>query len=177
MPRTFSPAAIAILLCALSAGCRGEPDATFSGIEIYGDNNFIAQVEQALALIENNSPDEFDAIAKYVKRIESHQRSGMDMSQDVPTCQLAAATAFHSLTWCAGCIAHEAHHSKLHQEPGHEYGMAEEEQACNAVQLKVLQSIGAPQGELDHLAAQDGKHFDMDGDGAYTWEDYEQRNW
>jgi len=157
-------------------GC-GRQSATHFGVEIVGQEKFIQQVTKAMSLIQENAPDDLELIAKYLRRIEEHDHSGMDASREAPTCQLAPASAYASVTWCAGCIAHEAYHSKLSQSPDYAYGLEQEEEECMAYQLTVLQKIGAPRSELEHLAAQDGKHFDLDGDGEYTWSDYEKRRW
>ncbi|MBA3481032.1 MAG: hypothetical protein H0T51_04360 [Pirellulales bacterium] len=158
-------------------GCQSEQAAVYQGIEILGSDRFVTQVRKALSLVARKAPQEFATIRTFVKRIEQHPRSGMDMHQDVPTCQLSDSTAFHSLSWCAGVIAQESHHSKLFHDGDYEYGLAEEEQKCNAFQTRVMTLIEAPQHEMEHLASQDGMHFDANGDGRYTAEDYQQRNW
>jgi hypothetical protein len=63
------------------------------------------------------------------------------------------------------------------RNPSYSYGLAREERDCIKYQRAVMEKIGAPSSEIDHLATQDGSHFDMDGDGEYTWKDYEARTW
>jgi len=170
-----------VLACIVAAACLAsgerQPRHAHLGFEIVGSEPFVGQVQDALTLIERHAPGDLKVIGRYVKRIEQHDRSGMDNYQDLPTCQLTPSSALASVTWCAGCIAHEAHHSKLFHGPKYSYGGAEEELACNAFQQRVLERIGAPPSELAHLAAQDGGHFDLDGDGRYTWADYYKRTW
>jgi hypothetical protein len=163
----------AVAFCLAAIGCSHSE--TYHGVEIHGSEKFAGQVREALELIRNNSPEDFVSISESVRRIEESDRSGMDTSRSV--CQLAPATAYHSLTWCAGCIAHESHHAKLSQSASYSYGYAHEEQVCIEYQRTVLERIGAPTCELDYLSTLDGSHFDADGDGEYTWKDYESRNW
>ncbi len=169
----MAQAPIVGFLCVIACGCTDS--ATYHGVKIRGSEKFANQVQAALALINEKAPDEFGVISKYVRRIEEHDRSGMDASHR--TCQLAPASTYYSLTWCAGVIAHEAHHAKLQSSPSYEYGLVEEERACNVFQASVMEKIGAPRDELDHLAKQDGTHFDANGDGEYTESDYEARDW
>jgi hypothetical protein len=170
-------ATIAACGLGLAVGCRPEPAAVYRDIEIKGSDEFVTQIRTSLSLLAADAPEEFESIATYVKRVEQHPRSGMDVHQDVPTYQLTAKTAFHSATWCAGVIAHESHHSKLFHDGDYEYGMSKEELACNAFQMRVMTKIGAPQHELKYLASLDGTHFDADGDGKYTADDYRRRDW
>jgi hypothetical protein len=74
-------------------------------------------------------------------------------------------------------IAHEAHHAFIFQTTSEAYGGQSEEMKCIDRQIDVMKRIGAPQWELDYLAGLDGSHFDLDGDGEYTWKDYELRDW
>jgi hypothetical protein len=174
----LAPRAGLLLVTLAFLGC-GKPASTakIGQIEIRGTAPFVGQVSRALELIRQKAPEEFAAIEANVKRVLQQARSGMNNYTDPPTCELADPTTFYSITWCAGCIAHESHHAALFKQPGHVYGLAEEESACNAVQLKVMKLIGSPAEELSYLAAQDGSHFDLNGDGKYTQEDYGQRNW
>jgi len=76
-------------------------------------------------------------------------------------------TAFHSLSWCAGTIAHESWHAKLYHEgksadPRDYEERTKEEIACIKHQIKVLRKIGAPNAEINFLKTEDGTHFDLD---------------
>jgi hypothetical protein len=162
-----------LAVCLIGSGCRQSE--SFHGVEIVGSERFVDQVRNALTLIRSQAPQDFEVIAASVQRVEEHDRSGMDASRS--TCQLAPASAYASQTWCAGCIAHEAHHAKLSASPSYDYGEAAEERECIEYQRAVLERIAAPASELEHLATQDGSHFDANGDGEYTQEDYEARTW
>jgi hypothetical protein len=172
-PNRMLAATLVAALALAAGGCREAE--SFHGVAIVGSEEFTDQIRAALALIREKSPDDFALISKHVRRVEEHARSGMELSSS--TCQLAPASAYYSLTWCAGCIAHEAHHARLAESPSHTYGLAEEELDCIAFQRAVSERLGAPDWELDYLATLDGSHFDLDGDGRYTWDDYERRHW
>ena len=68
-----------------------------------------------------------------------------------PTFDLGTETAYHSVTWCAGAIAHDAYHSKLYHDYRDAYGEPVPDDAwcgqakeltCNEFQLRVLREIG-----------------------------------
>ncbi len=162
------------------------PEAAFDGIHIRGDNDFIKRVETSLALLRDKSPEAFALTQQYVKRIQKRRRSGMRAYADPPTFDLSARSACHSVTWCAGVIAHDMYHSKLYHEYRHAHGEPVPDDAwcgqmreleCIDYQLRVLQQIGAPQYEIAHVSEQDGTHYDIDGDGQFTWRDYWKRDW
>ncbi len=174
-PRPWRLIGLPLVVLLFVVGCRQSEE--YHGIEVSGSGAFQSQVRSALDLLRTKAPEEFAIVATYVKRIEEHQRSGMDVARDPPTCQLAPATAYASITWCAGVISHEAHHALIFQSTSAGYGGRHEEQQCIKRQIDVMKRIGAPQSEVDYLAGQDGSHFDLDGDGEYTSKDYELRDW
>ncbi len=103
-----------------------------------------------------------------------------------PVFEMADPTTFASVTWCAGSIAHDALHSKQYHDfkathgapvPSEVWTGKKSELACIAFQLEVLEKIGAPERELEHLKQLDGRHYDVNGDGKYSMEDYWQRDW
>ncbi len=149
-------------------------------LSIEGSRYFINQIENALALLKERSPEDLSVVQSHVGRIREHDHSGMNMFADVPTIELARPTYAASVTWCASVLVHESWHMKLFREhpanPSHWSGTPAEK-ACNQTQLATLRRIGAPQHEIDHLAAQDGTHWDANGDGVYDWRDYEDRDW
>lgn len=159
---------------------------TYSGIEIIGDTRFIKQVKASLVLIQDGAPEAFAVIKRYVGRIEQGEKSGMLVNKEPPSYELNSRTAFYSITWCAGSIAHDSYHSKLY----HEYKMAhggtvpedvwkgiEVEEKCIEYQIEVMQQIGAPKHEIDYLKSLDGSYCDFDRDGDFDWDDYIRRNW
>jgi hypothetical protein len=191
-------ASVAVFLLAAFGGLvifwtwRGPDDShfqgvsNFEGIEIRGDERFVRQVEHALALVRDKSPDSLEMIRQFVKRIQHERRTGMRAYDDPPTFDLADATAYYSVTWCAGAIAHDAYHSKLYHEYRVQHGEPVPDSAwtgqvremeCNRYQLGVLSDISAPEYEIEHMRHQDGSHFDQDGDGEATWKDYEKADW
>ncbi|TPW20873.1 MAG: hypothetical protein FD126_1240 [Elusimicrobia bacterium] len=100
-----------------------------------------------------------------------------------PTYELADATAYASLTWCAGSNVHGACHSWLWHEgrdargrvPDSAWTGLEVERVCLKEQLAALKLLGAPQSELAWARSQDGGHADADKDGTTGWKDYRSR--
>lgn len=102
------------------------------------------------------------------------------------TMDLGDRTAFASLTWCAGVLAHEACHSKLYWDctrawgrpaPIEVYGLGAGELSCGAFQMRVLQQVGAPRSEIEWVQQQGGGHYDKDGDGDFDEDDYRLRDY
>lgn len=158
----------------------------YNGIRISGDKEYVTQVKASLELINRSAPEEFANIRRYVGIIEQNERSGMLAYAEPPKYQMSKVTAFYSLTWCAGTIAHDAHHSKLYHDYKESHGGLvpdnvwigkEAEMKCIAYQSMVLQKIDAPQQELIYLKTLDGSYYDIDKDGDYDEEDYIKRNW
>ena len=159
----------------------------FDGLRVTGSTRFREQVVNALVLLRDKSPEAYGIITNYLGVIKQARRSGMRSDLSPPTFELANPTAFYSLTWCAGSIAHDSMHSKMFHDyrkahngagPPHVWSsQVEEEQKCIAHQLQVLRAIGAPALEIDHCAEQDGTHPDVNKDGKYDWDDYEKGNW
>lgn len=178
---------------ALAAGtitlflARPQPlESNFYGIQICGDKAFIEQVERSLRLLREKSPDAFQLTQRFAPRIEQSSRSGMRAYADPPTFDLSPKTANYSDTWCAGSIAHDTYHSKLYHEylgahdgpvPDEEWRGKAKELECIHFQARVLKDIGAPDYEIDYVSHSDGSHFDLDGDGKETWNDYWRRDW
>jgi len=185
MSRVPKRVALAIGTALAAAGAWADA-ATHGGIEIIGPAQFIQQTRSALSLLQAKAPSAYAIVSGCIGRIESGPRSGMRSHAVPPTFFVADRTAFHSLTWYAGTIAHDSMHCKLYHGYAstkglpvpHEIfsGMAAERQ-CLTHQAWVLSAVGAPAREIDHVRAGDGRHFDLNGDGRYTSEDYERRNW
>jgi len=105
---------------------------------------------------------------------------------DPPTFDLANRTAYYSVSWCAGSIAHDAYHSKLYHDHLQAFGMPvpdevwtgqDKEMECVEFQVRVMKDIEAPASEVFYLSGQDGSHYDLDGDSKETWNDYWNRDW
>lgn len=160
---------------------------SYGGIEIKGNEDFIAQTIAALTLLEQKDPGAFQKIQTYVGIIEQGEHSGMWAWEIPPRYEVGDATAFFSITWYASTIAHDATHSELYAQyqathpgetvPDSAFGGVEIEQFCISYQLEVAKRIGASQSEIDYLSSLDGTHCDLDDDGDCDWEDYENRDW
>jgi hypothetical protein len=126
---------------------------TVHGIEVAGEDDFIDQVRTAVELIHDKMPDELVAIAASIKCIRQNRRSSCDIYCDPIRCNMSRKTAMFSLTWCAGAIAHEACHARIHlarhgAAPRNSYQDAQaEEKLCFVDQVRVLKGIGAPASE------------------------------
>lgn len=181
---------VASLMCLLASVnvCRGDSPADWTKTppKIEGNERFVEHVGAAMKLIKEKTPRVYDLIQSHVAIVKQAKRSGMWAFRDPPTFEMADPTAFYSVTWCAGSIAHDSYHSKLYRDyldakgdpvPSDVWTGREAELKCLSFQLDVLQKIGASEHEIKHCRAQDGQHFDIDKDGKYEWSDYFQRNW
>jgi hypothetical protein len=161
-------------------------DSMYQSIEIRGSEAFVRQTKDALKLLEAKAPSAYFTIEKCVGRIESAARSAMMARATPPTYAVGDPTAFYSITWYAGTIAHDAIHCKQYWDyrkargasvPADIWtGQAAELEAIR-YQLWVMSAIGAPAHEMRHIRAQDGKHYDLNGDGKYSEEDVKLRKW
>jgi hypothetical protein len=160
---------------------------TYGGIAVSGSPEFIQQTYNALWLLETLARDAFVKTQTYVGLIEQGERSGMAAYEDPPRYEVGDPTAFHSVTWYASTIAHDATHSELFhrylaEHPGERvpedvWTGFEVERFCIAYQHDVAIRIGAPESETEYLAGLTGTHCDVDGDGDCDADDYELRDW
>jgi len=155
-------------------------------IEIKGSEKFKKQVTKALVLMKLRAPDAYQVAIKYIGRIEQGEHSGMWAYKQPPTYEINDKTAFYSVTWCAGSIAHDSIHSKFFHEysknhtgpvPGNIWTGKDAENKSIKHQLNVLMKINAPKHEIDYCRNLKGTHHDANRDGKYDWEDYKKRNW
>lgn len=155
-------------------------------IDIYGSKEFKEQVSNALDLLRLKASDEYSTITNYIGRIEQGNKSGMWAERKPPTYEIGDRTAFYSVTWCAGTIAHDAYHSKLYHDyklvkkgpvPSHVWKGETAEIKCLKFQLEVLKKIGAPKHEIDHCFKIRPNFFDLNNNGKYDSDDYKKRNW
>jgi hypothetical protein len=157
-----------------------------SAMEIEGSQKYTRQVEQCLALLRTKAADDYAFVLGNIGVIAQNERSGMLAWANPPRYQMSDVTAFYSLTWCAGTIAHDAYHAYLYrqyqaehsQRPPYEVwgGVAAEKLAID-FQLQVMQKIGASAHELNYLKSLDGTHGDVNKDGKLDGQDYQQRTW
>ena len=155
------------------------------------ETEFINKIKNAVLLLKNNSPGEFMTMQSVIGRIRATQVSGANYNEEVMTIDIARRTFDASLAWLTSVLAHETHHIKKYKDTGKKYGdahlitdkkaalqvMIDEELECNRVQLAVLKKVGGTKFEIEYLTAQKGDHFDIDKDGDYDWDDYNNRNW
>lgn len=160
--------------------------AVLDSIQVVGDSQFVRVVTDALAHLRANSPAEYGSIHSYVRRIEQSRRSGAGPWNEPPTVYLNARTAYCSPTWCAASIVHDGYHIRLYKDhlaqnggsvPDALWRGKAAELRCIEQQIRASRHLRAPQYELDYLAALDGTHFDLNGDGEETWYDYWARDW
>jgi hypothetical protein len=154
-------------------------------VTIIGNEDFIKQIKDALALLEYKAPEECAIVTDYVLEIKQHERSGMRVEKKC--IELADRTTFYSLEWCASVLVHEANHSKIYTEHKKKnpyspvayevYGGAKAERICNLLQAKTGEKIGLNKSDIDYLLKGDGKHGDIDGDGDVDEDDYKLRDW
>lgn len=152
---------------------------------------FINKIDKALYLLKTKAPDEFKTMKSVIGKIRATKASGANYNEKIMTIEIARLTFDASLEWLASVLIHETRHIKKYRDTGKKYGgafemtdkkaalqtMIDEELECNRIQAIVLEKIGGTKFEIDYLKAQKGDHFDIDKDGDYDWDDYNNRNW
>ena len=160
-----------------AAGAQLNEESGPSDIEVVGSVKFIDQVKRALVLIRDKAPDGFITVKKYIGRIEESDHSGMGAYLVPPTFHFSGKSAFYSLTWCAGDIAHDAYHSKLYNDykeangepvPDSVWMGKDIEIKCLKYQSDILEKIGAPKNEIEYVKSLDGSYAEIE---------YNKRNW
>jgi len=151
--------------------------------EIVGSLRFSNQIHQALLLLGSRDTSAYAIVTNYVGRIRQSERSGMWAYKTPPTYEISDSTAFYSVTWCAGTIAHDSFHSKLYHDHRKAHdgpvpdivwtGTAAEKQ-CMKHQLLVMEHIRASKWEIDYAKQQKDGHYATDNE---TWQDYKKRKW
>jgi hypothetical protein len=131
----------------------------FDNLAIQGTPQFDEQVEKALGLLKTQSPAAYATVTNYVAIVQEDKHSGMEASHNPPIFQLNDRSAYYSVTWCAGVIAHDSFHSKLYHDYKKEHPKAiwvrkgvwqgaAAERLCVEHQLVVLNAIAAPASEI-----------------------------
>jgi hypothetical protein len=152
---------------------------------------FINKLDKALQLLKNKAPDEFKTMQSVIGKIRATKTSGANYNEKIMTIDIAKRTFDASLEWLASVLIHETRHIKKYKDTGKKYGdahlmtdkkaalqvMIDEELECNRIQLIVLEKVGGAKYEIDYLKAQKGDHFDIDKDGDYDRDDYNNRTW
>jgi hypothetical protein len=149
-------------------------------IIIEGNAAYIAQdtfrpkIEGCLTLLRTRAATYHGWISSNVVKIRAFSRSGADISHN--SIDIASLTFDASATWLASVLVHETKHI-MQFRAGSDYTGTAAELECNRYQLEALRLMNAPASEISYLLAQDGNHFDLNGDGRYDAEDYRLRNW
>jgi hypothetical protein len=153
----------------------------FFGLEVSGDQTFRTRIAQSLLLLKMSSPKDLGTITNYLHGVRQGPRSGVLYKASEPVTSISDKIAMYSLPWCAGGLAHEAFHVKLYREDPSAYKnfkcTVESEGACIRYQRQVLKRAGGSPYELQYIDTVKSDHFDTNGDGKYTGEDWEMRNW
>ena len=155
-------------------------------ITIEGNNKYKGQVKKCLTLLSSKATSEYKLIKNHIGTIWQSNKSGMKAWENPPRYLMSDVTAFYSVTWCAGTIAHDAYHSYLYQKhtpknggkaPYNKWGGFEAERQAIKFQEKVMKKIGSSNHEITYLKTLDGTHGDTNRDGILDGTDYKQRNW
>lgn len=164
----------------------GQVKMTYRSIRVEGSERYKEQVKNCLDLIAKKSKKEYQLIEENIGVISQHGKSGMRAWETPPRYQMSDKTAFHSLSWCAGTIAHDAYHSFLYKKHLPQNGKRTDynkwagfssEKKAIEFQIIVMRNIDARPSEIAYLKSLDGTHGDVNGDGKLTKEDYELRDW
>ena len=150
---------------------------SYHGIRLHIDDPvMLKQVRDALALMKDRAPAQFQFVQHYIKEIKESPKSGMDVYSG--TFELSKVSAAVSPEWAASIIYHDSIH-RYQYMTGQPYYGPQAEKSANTLQLAFLKKINAPAKLVTHLeqVMAKGDHSDLDGDGKYTPHDYELRNW
>ncbi|MDH4233420.1 MAG: hypothetical protein OEW04_15495 [Nitrospirota bacterium] len=168
-----------VTIVILVAGCTAPNIKTqcFDSVTVQGTPQFCDQVVSALDLLKTKSPSSYIILTDNVGIIQQGKRSGMKADKWPPVFELNDRSAFYSITWCAGVIAHDSFHSKLFHDyrkahhffvPGEVWAGHLPETKCLAHQLQALTEIGAPEDELRYCRTLTPIYADVP---------YRKRNW
>jgi hypothetical protein len=150
---------------------------TGSEIKIIGTELFKRAVTNALVLLKAKAPESYQIAINNIGIIKQSEHSGMLTDQIPPIFELNDRSAFYSLTWCAGIIAHDSFHSYLYHDykkvhsgivPRYAWTGYAAEIKCLIHQARVLEAIGAPDNEISHC-----KNIPV----FYSDADNKERNW
>ncbi len=185
MRRISARAAAALAVC-LAGALLLSFVPVFAELKVQGSPKFGTQITNALALLQSKAPEAYQIVTNQIGIIQQSEHSGMWAYRVPPVFEIADPTTFYSVTWCAGCIAHDSIHSKLYhdyqrtnsaQVPDAIWTGAGAEKQCLEHQVRVLKQIGAPTNEITYCRQVKPDFFDVNKHGTNTWEDFKQRNW
>ena len=138
------------------------------------DCEFRPKIQRCLDLLRDKAGQYSTWFNGYNLKLRAARASGANFADGA--IDIARATFDASDTWVASVIIHECTHFWQYRSGKYQAGQAAESEA-NRYQLGVLQLVGAPPSEITYMQSQDGKHADLDGDGKYTRDDYNKRNY
>jgi len=127
-----------------------------AAIELVGDDEFVDQAGEALALLGEDAPNSYAEVLIYITTIESVEAgSGMDVF--TRTFLVGDETAYapgygedDQVLWLAGTIVHDACHSRLYTDD-QPYTGRDAELACLEDQLDALVTIDRSDGFEDYV--------------------------
>jgi len=123
------------------------------------------QTLEALELLKTKVPSFYKEVSIYIKVIKGVEKgSGMEAFADPPTFLAGDKTRNYSPVWYAGCIVHDAVHSKLYHEylrqhpgkkvPARAWTGKRSEEICIEQQITVLRRLKAPQYMVEHVKSE-----------------------
>lgn len=133
---------------------------------------FKPRVRAAMLVLRDKAYSEFSDLVCSVRLIRCHTKTGADVLATPPTIDLSVMMWGQEIPYVASVLAHETCHHLLHLA-GKPYIGDEAELICNAYGLSVMRKVGVSARLIAHHEKDDGKHWDVDGDGVYTKKDYE----
>lgn len=166
-----------VLLAAVGVLSKSSPPLSATShhpVAIAGSAEMIRAAEGALDLLRDNAPDDHAYVIRWTQRIEQYGRTCADVESS--RIYLAGRTYNASPQWLASVLVHEARHIELYQQQ-REYGGQDEELDCQRLQLDTLRRLRGTHDEIRWLEAQNGKHFDVNGDGVFDERDAELQDW
>lgn len=142
--------------------------------QIIAANTFVDKCGECLDMLAKDASQYYSWMLKYELKIRAAQRSGANFQDGA--IDIAPTTFNASKTWLASVFIHETVHFWQYRASHYQAGTPAETEA-NKYQLAVLRLLKAPQAEITHMLSQNGGHADLNGDGVYDWQDYQQRNY
>ena len=132
----------------------------FLGIEIVGQEFFVAFVKKALDLMIKHAPFEFKQVRKDVDMIKQGNRNRTAMYARPFVMVLSMDSAVHIGSLTAGRIARESCYMRLDKErqgfdPGINEAYPDEEKMCLEYGKKVMKETGALPQQVEFLRARD----------------------
>ncbi len=87
----------------------GDIKDTFEGISISGNQEFIKQLKDSLALLKQKSPENYTRVKNHIDGIRQSKQSNLDADVKPFIVELSTDDAMHSLYWCAISVVRHAY--------------------------------------------------------------------